>query len=220
MQPDDLWACIASLPVERRTLTVCSFSPLTEPSAPVAGWRRPVVGNHDTVARLRLAVAHQRAPYLLFVNADCRLRDPFAVDLALGHLSQGRAVVGALLAYGDQVAAAGYAFGTRGPYPRYAGWSLDNERVLRPCGLQAVPLSFLATKRVTWNAVGGLRVDFQDRPYADADYCVRSSHLGQGGVFYEPSIVVDSPLLPPNDGAAAQLLIASAAPTYDEWAVL
>src|SRR3990167_3598227 len=80
MQPDDLWACIASLPVD-----------------------------------------HQRAPYLLFVNADCRLRDPFAVDLALGHLSQGRAVVGALLAYGDQVAAAGYAFGTRGPYPRYAG---------------------------------------------------------------------------------------------------
>ena len=216
----EVWECIESLPSERRTVTLCSFLPVADPPQPILGWRRPVYGQHDAVARLRLAVSRCHAPFLLFVSADCRLRDPLMMDVALGHLAQGAVVVGGLLAQGDVVSAAGYAFGTRGPYPRFGGWSVQNERVQRPAGLQAVPLPFLGTRRNAWMALDGLRPHFQDRPYADADYCIRAARLGLGIPLYEPAIVVDCPPLPATDPRAVELLMASAQPAYDEWQTL
>ena len=140
------------------------------------------------------------------------------VDLALAHLAGGQAVVGGLLAQGEVVSAAGYAFGTRGPYPRFVGWSVKNERVQQAGPLQAVPLHFLMTSRKVWTALDGLRPHFQDRPYADADYCIRAGR-GQGGTLYEPAIVVHCPPLPAADPRAVELLMA-VQPVYDEWQTL
>jgi len=222
MTVDDLWTCLRSLWIDRSTVTVCSFAPIPEPPDDVrpADWRRPIFGNHDATRRRTLAVSRQRAPFLLFVNGDCRLRDHKDVDLALGHLAQGAAAVGGLLVDGDEVAAAGYAFGARGPYPRYVGWSLKNERVQQARPLQAVPGQFLLTTRASWSALNGFTKEFEDRSCWDIDYCLRAGRRGQGYVFYEPAVIVQSPPLAKTDGAGLQLLIALSPPIYDEWQTL
>lgn len=170
----------------------------------------------------RRAADRGQAPFLVFIDADCRLEDQSMLDIALGHLAQGAGAVGALLLNGGQVHAAGYAFAITGrPYRRFKGWSAEHPKVQAArVDLQAVPFGFLATRRDVFRRVG-LRLEFQNNAFADADYCVRARRLGVP-VVYEPAIRVQTGgLLEPRETAGAvQLMLASAQPMYDEWAVL
>ncbi len=177
-------------------------------------------GNDILDGRIR-AAARGTAPFIVFMDADCRLQEDTMLDIALGFLAQRGAAVGGLLIDGEAVHSAGYAISIGGkPYARYKGWPLDHPKVNRTTPLQALPFGFLATRRDAYRKLG-FRPEFRDLPFADADYCVRLMRSGQP-VFYDPAIKVETAgLLDIRESqAAVQLLIASAQPVYDEWSVL
>jgi len=197
------------------------------PTAPAKASPERLVGHQtvhsdDITDGRRRAASRGRAPFLVFMDADCNLLHKGMLDIALGHLAQGAGVVGGLLVTADVVHAAGYTFALTGkPYRRYEGWSPDNERVqAHRADLQAVPFGFLATRRDVFRKVG-LRPDFVNRPYSDVDYCVRVRRAG-APVIYDPGILIETAglLEPKHDPASVQLMIASCEPNYDEWFML
>ncbi len=172
----------------------------------------------------RRAAERGNSNFILFIDADCEIEEPAMLDIAAAHLAAGAAVVGGLLIEATPKGmsfAAGYAFSTTGrPYYRFHGWSPQNPRLqIARDDIQAVPFHFLATRRDVFRRVG-LRPEFGELPYADADYCIRART--HGPVIYEPAIraKIAGSLIPQYSDGAVQLLLASAHPGYDEYALL
>lgn len=183
-----------------------------------------IVNNPDPTDGRNKAAARGNAPYLVFTDADSILEDPAMLNIVVAHLSTGAVVVGPLLldAMG-RTFGAGYAFSHNGrPYYRFKGWDAAHRKVAAMRDdLQAVPFNFLATTREVWRKLGGLRPGWGRYPFAEADYCVRASAFGR--VVYEPAIRVQtSGQLVPMQGieGGIQMLLSSARPAYDEWALL
>lgn len=175
----------------------------------------------DSVTSRMRAAGRGTAPYIVFMDADCRLADPTAIDVTLAALATRGHVVGGLLADGDQVHAAGYAFAVTGkPYRRFAGWPLDHPKVQQDrADLQAVPFGFLATQRDVFRRLG-LAPHYAGLAWAEVDYCLRVKRVG-GRVVYDPAIKVETlGSYEAKETQQAQLLMINAGPEYDEWRLL
>jgi len=216
MDAADVEACLAMLPPERATFTIAAGKGEHVSRAKV------FLG--DNVTARQRAAGRGNAPYIVFLDADCRFASPTVVDVALATLANGAGVTGGLLTDEDSVLSAGFAFSIVGsPYARFAGWTADAEKVMTPrLDLQAVPFSFLATHRALWRQVG-LRPDFAGLPWAEIDYClrVRQARLP---VAYDPAIRIQCGGRYDRSQAlerqrATWLLLQSGA-AYDEWKVL
>ena len=175
----------------------------------------------DSVASRMKAAGRGTAPYIVFMDADCRVSDPAGIDVALAALATRGNVVGGLLADGDQVHAAGYAFAVTGkPYRRFAGWPLDHPKVQQDrADLQAVPFGFLATQRDLFRHLG-LTPHYAGMAWAEVDYCLRLVRAG-GRVVYDPAIRVETlGSYEAKESQQAQLLVINAGPECDEWRLL
>jgi len=217
MDAAEVESCVAALPPERATFTIAAGKGQHVPRA------RVLLGDNVT-GRVR-AAGRGSAPYIVFLDADCRLASPAVIDIALATLTNGAGVVGGVVTDGDSVLSAGYAFSITGkPYPRFGGWSAENEKVATPrLDLQAVPFAFLATHRALWRQFG-LRPEYAGLPWADVDYCLRA-RLGGLRVAYDPAIRVESAgthqqPAPPGQSQQAIFLLIKAGAAYDEWRVL
>lgn len=161
------------------------------------------------------------APFIVFMDADCVMLDGQQLALAFEALSRGASVVGPLLlAPGEFVFAAGYAFNVQGrPYYRFARWSKDAEKVTRRReDMQAVPMPFLVTRRDVWRTLK-FHEGYGVMAYGDAHYCIDARK--KGPVVYEPGIQVQCEgglLERPTD--AAIMLLRSAKVNYDELGML
>jgi len=217
MDAAEVESCIAALPPERATFTVAAGKGQHVQQAKV------LLGDNVT-SRLR-AAGRSTAPYIVFLDADCRMTSPAVLDVALATLANGAGVVGGMITDGDSVLSSGYAFSITGkPYPRFAGWSADNEKVATPrLDLQAVPFAFLATHRALWRQLG-LQPEYAGLPWAEVDFCLRA-RLGGLRVAYDPAIRVESSGAhqqpePPGQWQQATFLLIKAGAAYDEWRVL
>jgi len=217
MDAAEVESCIATLPAERATFTVATGKGQHIPQA------RVLLGDNVT-SRLR-AAGRGTAPYIVFLDADCRLSSPTALDVALATLSNGAGVVGGTIVDGGKVLSAAYAFSITGkPYRRFAGWGLDSDKVGTPrLDLQAVPFTFLSTHRSLWRQLG-LRPEYAGLPWAEIDFCLRA-RFGGLRVAYDPAIRVESAGAfdePERAGAwqQANMLLIKAGAAYDEWRVL
>ena len=222
MTLQEVTACADSFPPERRTVTLCGpYADARQLPTNIAGWKTPI--SDAAAEHLTLAVSRGRAPYVVLVDADTRLREPDMLDLALAHLSKGVAVVAPLITCGDRIHAAGYAMGVNKPYRRYEDWPADHERAQRPMQLQAAPATCLFMSRVAWSAVGGFLKQFEHRPWPEIPFCIALRSRG-ASVTYEPAIVADTAASAPADPRAfreaLKLLRVAARPEYDEWALL
>lgn len=192
-------------------------------AADVGDKARVWLGDNPTEGRMK-AAARGNEPYLIFMDADSVLEDPAMLNIVIAHLSTDAVVVGPLLTDAMGLTfGAGYAFSSNGrPYYRFKGWKADHRKVAAARDdLQAVPFNFLATTREAWRKLGGLRDYWGGFPFAEADYCTRAS--GFGRVVYEPAIRVQTTgQLVPTQGidGGVQMLLSSAHPSYDEWALL
>ena len=157
-------ACLEALPHERATFTVAAAKGEHVPGAKV-----PSLG--DNVSARTRAAGRGSAPYIVFIDSECRLAAPSCLDIALATLAQGAGVVGGLITDDGEVVSAGYVFSITGrPYHRFARWSTENEKVMTPrVDLQAVPFAFLATHRAAWRQLG-LRSEFAGLPWAEVDF--------------------------------------------------
>lgn len=167
------------------------------------------------------AAAQGRAPFIVFMDADCVLQDAAALADVFAQLQAGASVVGGLLTNGEYVMAAGYAFNIEGrPYFRFARWSPSAAKVQeRRDDMTAVPLQFLATRRDVFRVLR-FREEFGEAAYGDADYCVRA--LAKGLVVYDPAIRVNctgSLLAKPQDRGIL-LLRSTGTVRYDEQRIL
>jgi hypothetical protein len=218
---EELLACAASFPTERRTVTICGTLPL-DATPEIPGLRgKPISGT--AAEHLNQGASRGSAPYIAFVDSECRLKEPDMLDLALAHLTKGAAIVSPLIVNGDKVYAAGYAFGITRPYHRYRGWSADHERVHRPMQIQAGPLTCMFTHRAAFRRTQGFLQPFGARPFAEVGYGLHLRSLG-APIIYEPAIQVDTPgAMEPAPEAyrqARELLMQLGRPVYDEWSLL
>jgi GT2 family glycosyltransferase len=182
-----------------------------------------IIAGDDRTSGRNAAAARGDAPYIIFLDSDLFGVTAEAVALAIASLENGASVVSGLLERGGRVFAAGYAINHQGrPYQRFAGWSPDAAKVQeRREDLQAVPIHFMATRRDVWRQIR-FRPEFADWALAEADYCTRAKKAGLGPIVYEPRIrlEIEGQHLPQLTGAAVQLYVSSAGPSYDEFRVL
>jgi len=178
----------------------------------------------DNISGRVRAAGRGTAPYIVFMDAECRLSSPSCLDVALATLAQGDGVVGGLIADDGEVVSAGYVFSITGrPYHRFARWSAENDKVMTPCtDLQGVSFAFLATHRAVWRQVG-LRSEFAGLPWADVDFCLRARRAGLP-IASDPAIRVErAPYAEIKPGAQQQQanwLVLQSGAAYDEWRVL
>jgi GT2 family glycosyltransferase len=130
------------------------------------------------------------APYILFLNDDCILREG-AIDRMVETLKQPEVgIVGAKLTFpatsthpnrpAGKVQHVGLALNIRGEVVHpLVGWSPDNPKTCVTREVWGVTGACLMTKRQVFNRLGGFEVAYGMGTYEDADYClkVRSSGL-------------------------------------------
>lgn len=189
-----------------------------KPGSTVETQGAQIVADLDRTAGRQKAAARGTVANILFIDADSRLEEPAMLNITLAHLASGAAAVGGLLIDGKQKAmGAGFTFGVTGtPYFRFRGWDTEHPKVQQGrFDMQALPFTFLATSRRVFSRIG-LRPQFGELPYADADYCCRARPMGN--IVYDPAIRVHTTgqLLPQFNDGGVQLLLASARPAYDE----
>lgn len=213
---ENIEAAVAMIPDGPRTVTVVAKGP--RESTPGV---RVIVGNR-THGRV-LAAAAARAPFVIFVDADVVSVTPEDVAWTVETLKGGASVVAGMLLRNQRVFSAGYCINAQArPYYRFAGWSPDGAKVTqRREDLQAVPIHFMGTRREVLRRVA-LREEFGEAGLAEADYCIRAKRMGCGPIVYEPRIMTEfeGRHIGPVDMGVVQLLVQTAQPAYDEFALL
>lgn len=151
------------------------------------------------------AARRGKAPYMLLLNSDTRVRHADWLKMMVKEAENERVgAVGPLLLffdddYGDlegrppgKVQHCGVVFNIIGqPYHLFFKWSKENPRVCRRRdNLQAVTGACLLTKRRWWDKVGGLDETYGQGNFEDVQFC-KQLHSSGLKIIFTPDVVLD-----------------------------
>lgn len=161
--------------------------------------------NHGFAGANNIAAARGKAPYILLLNSDTRVRHAGWLKTMVQEAAADRVgAVGPMLLFFEEdtsdpekrpagkVQHCGVVFNIIGqPYHLFMGWSKDHPRVnQRRDKLQAVTGACLLTRRRWWSYTGGLDETYGQGNFEDVQYCKQLNASGLK-IIFTPEVELD-----------------------------